>query len=72
VLNKIDALDDEERAFLRDEIAAVAKGPVLMMSGVSREGIPDVLRALRAEIDDNRLRHRTAAEEAQEAEAWRP
>ena len=72
VLNKIDALDDEERAFLRDEIAAVAKGPVLLMSGVSREGIPDVLRALRAEIDDNRLRHRTAAEETQEAEAWRP
>jgi GTP-binding protein len=73
VLNKIDTLDEEERVFLRDEIAAVAIGPVLMMSGVSREGVPDVLRALRSEIDDNRLRHRKAAEEdLGEAEPWRP
>lgn len=73
VLNKIDTLDDEERVFLRDEIAAVAKGPVMMMSGVSREGIPDVLRALRSEIDDNRLRHRKAAEgDAGEDEPWHP
>ena len=71
-LNKIDALDDEERAFLRDEIAAVAAGPVMMMSGVSQEGIPDVLRALRAEIDDNRLRHRKAAEESVEDTPWQP
>ena len=71
VLNKIDALDDEEREFLRDEIAAVAKGPVMMMSGVSREGIPEVLRALRAEIDDNRLRHKAEAEQG-EADTWQP
>ena len=43
-----------------------------MMSGVSQEGIPDVLRALRGEIDDNRLRHRTAAEEAVEDTPWQP
>ena len=72
-MNKIDALDEEERVFLRDEIAAVAKGPVMMMSGVSREGIPEVLRALRAEIDDNRLRHRKAAEEDEGEDApWQP
>ncbi|SEP61671.1 GTPase ObgE [Thalassovita taeanensis] len=69
VLNKIDALDDEERAFLRDELAEASGGPVMLMSGVSREGVEDVLRALRAQIDDNRLRHRLAEEEE---ETWRP
>jgi len=73
VLNKIDTLDAEERAFLRDEIAEVAKGPVMLMSGVTGEGVPDVLRALRAEIDDNRLRHRKEAEQEEgEAAPWQP
>ena len=72
VLNKIDALDDEERAFLKDEMEAVVGGPVMLMSGVTREGVTDVLRALRAEIDDNRLRHRKAAEEPAEDPTWQP
>ena len=72
VLNKIDALDDEERAFLRDEIAEVAEGPVMLMSGVSREGIPDVLRALREKIDDDRLRHRKVGEAEQDDTPWQP
>ena len=71
MLNKIDALDAEERAFLRDELAEVASGPVMLMSGVSREGITEVLRALRGEIDDNRLRHRVA-EAATDDPEWRP
>ena len=70
VLNKIDALDAEERVFLKEEMEAVTGGPVMLMSGVSTEGVRDVLRALRKEIDDNRLRHRTATDE--EAEPWRP
>ncbi|MFO8128019.1 Obg family GTPase CgtA, partial [Yoonia sp.] len=73
VLNKIDTLDEEERIFLRDEIAAVADGPVMMMSGVTGEGVSDVLRALRAEIDDNRLRQRKAAKEEEAEDApWQP
>ncbi len=48
-LNKIDALDDAERAAARDALERVA-GPVLMMSGVSREGLTEVLRAVRAKI----------------------
>ena len=74
VLNKIDALDDEERAFIREELQTVTGTPVLLMSGVSREGVPDVLRALRVEIDDNRLRHRVAeeAELDQEDAPWQP
>ena len=72
VLNKIDALDDEEREFLRDEVAGVCDGPIMLMSGVSREGIPDVLRALRSEIDEDRLRHRKEAEEDEEDAPWQP
>ena len=74
VLNKIDALDDEERDFLKDELEAVA-GPVHLMSGVSKEGVTDVLRALRALIDDDRLRRRKEAEAADgesEEGPWQP
>jgi len=72
VLNKIDALDAEERAFLLEEMQAVCDGPVMLMSGASGEGVPAVLRALRSEIDDNRLRHKKAAEAEEEVPEWRP
>ena len=73
VLNKIDALDEEERAFLKDEMEAVVGGPVMLMSGVSREGTQDVLRALRDQIDANRLRHRLIEESAlEEDKPWQP
>ncbi|MEL6571141.1 MAG: GTPase ObgE [Pseudomonadota bacterium] len=62
VINKIDALDVEERAFIRDEVQAVVPGPVMLMSGATGEGVTDVLRALRKEIDDNRLRLRKSEE----------
>lgn len=67
-LNKIDALDDEERAEARAELEAAVGGPVLMMSGVSREGLPEVLRAVRGEIEDDRIRQKPA----KEAESWKP
>ena len=73
VLNKIDALDDEERAFIKEELEAATGAPVLLMSGVSREGVTEVLRALRTEIDDNRLRHRTTEQQALDEDTeWRP
>ncbi|WP_299731835.1 GTPase ObgE [uncultured Tateyamaria sp.] len=68
VLNKIDALDEEERATARKELEKSSGGPVMLMSGVAREGVTDVLRALRAQIDDDRIRQRPVAEE----EPWRP
>ena len=68
VLNKIDTLDDEERAFLRDELQAAGAGNVLLMSGVSGEGVDAVLRALRSHIDAGRLRRKPAAEDA----PWQP
>jgi len=74
VLNKIDALDAEERAFLQDEIAAVAAGPVMQMSGATGENVQEVLRALRAQIDDDRLRQKAAAiaETEEEPTTWQP
>ncbi|MEL6118205.1 MAG: GTPase ObgE [Pseudomonadota bacterium] len=69
VLNKIDALDEEERAFLREELETVAGGPVMIMSGVSREGVTDVLRAVRDEMRAVRGREQDAAKLA---EPWRP
>jgi len=73
-LNKIDALDDEERAEKLAEMTAVVDGPVMLMSGVSREGLVEVLRAVRAEITEDRLQTRKAALAGSEEEAkgWAP
>ncbi len=71
VLNKIDTLDAEERAFVAGELAEAVGGPVMQMSGVTGEGVTEVLRALRAQIDDDRLRHRKEAA-AEEDAPWQP
>jgi len=67
-LNKIDSLDDEERKAERDALAEACGSTPMMMSGVSREGVTEVLRALRAEIDEDRLRQNPEPEETE----WRP
>ncbi len=65
VLNKIDTLDAEERAFIADEMRAGGAGPVMLMSGATGEGVTEVLRALR--------RHIRAANEAPAEDApWVP
>ena len=68
VLNKIDALDEEERAEARSALEEATGGPVMEMSGVSGEGVTDVLRALRGRIDSDRLRRKPEVEEA----PWQP
>ncbi|MBY5932539.1 GTPase ObgE [Tateyamaria omphalii] len=68
VLNKIDALDDDQREEARKALEQASGGPVMLMSSVAREGVTDVLRALRSQIDDDRLRHKPQ----EEAEPWRP
>jgi GTP-binding protein len=68
-LNKIDALDDDERAERLAELKAVVPGPVMSMSGVSREGLTEVLRAVRSEIEDDKIRVRKSHEEPA---PWRP
>ena len=47
-LNKVDALDEEDRATAQTALEAASGGRVYLMSGVSREGVTPVLRALRA------------------------
>jgi len=71
VLSKIDTLDDEERAFLRDELQAASGGEVLLMSAVSGEGVPEVLRVLRTLIGDSRARARRAEAEGEDT-PWQP
>ncbi|MEX0371089.1 MAG: GTPase ObgE [Tateyamaria sp.] len=68
VLNKIDALDDAQRDAARVALEEAIGGPIMLMSSVAKEGVTDVLRALRGQIDDDRLRHRPAEKE----EPWHP
>ncbi|MFY0595721.1 MAG: GTPase ObgE [Cognatishimia sp.] len=72
VLNKIDTMDDEERAFLKEELETAIGGPVMLMSGASQENVTEVLRALRSQIDDNRLRMKRAEIEDEEEAPWQP
>ncbi|SHH76060.1 GTPase ObgE [Marivita hallyeonensis] len=68
VLNKIDALDDEERAFLKEELERKAGHDVMLMSGVSGEGLTEVLRALRKHVRTTRKREQATEEQA----PWQP
>jgi GTPase len=67
-LNKIDALDADQREAARQELEQAAGHRVMMMSGVSKEGLTDVLRAVRGEIEDDRIRMKPVLED----EPWRP
>ena len=68
VLNKIDALDEEQLASARSELEKASGGDVMLMSSVARTNTTEVLRALRAEIDDDRVRQNPVEEEA----PWQP
>ncbi len=68
VLNKIDALDEEQLSNARSELEKASGGDVMLMSSVARTNTTEVLRALRAEIDDDRLRQKPVEEEA----PWQP
>jgi GTP-binding protein len=66
-LNKIDALDAKTLAGRKRSLEKAVGGPVSLMSGVSKEGLTDVLRALYAEISANRV-----ADAAGDVETWHP
>jgi len=68
VLNKIDALDEDELAEAKAELEEAVGAPVMVMSGVAKLGVPEVLRALRSEIDEDRLRSKPV----EEAPKWHP
>ena len=68
VLNKIDALDEEELASATSELKKESGGVVMQMSAVAKINTVDVLRALRAEIDGDRIRQNASEEEV----PWQP
>jgi GTPase len=68
-LNKADALSPEQ---LKEQVARLkraAKKTPMVLSGATRQGLPEVLRALYAVIDEGRT---PATDEPAQAEAWRP
>lgn len=77
-LNKIDAMDEDEVAEARAALEAAGARDVRLLSGVTGEGVPGALRALRSEIDKARRRESrqravdNPAEEGAEGGAWKP
>jgi GTP-binding protein len=69
-LNKIDALDAEEQSFFKAELEQISGGDVFLVSGVSGEGVSDVLRASRAVIDGAKAEPELTTDEEQDR--WRP
>ncbi|TDL83526.1 GTPase ObgE [Palleronia sediminis] len=70
-LSKIDALDDETRAARMAALSAAA-GPVMALSAVSGEGLAEVLRAVRAEISQDRLRAASPSPDMSGGGTWQP
>jgi len=68
-LSKIDALDPETRAMRAAELEAVAGRAPMLVSGVSGEGVPELLRAALAQIREGRAE---AAALVAPPETWRP
>ncbi|MFO1139610.1 MAG: GTPase ObgE [Paracoccus sp. (in: a-proteobacteria)] len=66
-LNKIDALSPEDIAEKRAALEAETGGPVHLMSGVSREGVTEVLRALWSRIAPSR-----AITREEDSGSWQP
>ncbi len=69
VLNKVDALDAADRAEKRAALEEASGEPVMLMSGATREGVTEVLRALRQVVDAGRAEERRDREEPA---PWRP
>jgi GTP-binding protein len=73
VLNKSDALGPELTQMVREELEEAIGQKVMSMSGVAGEGVTEVLRALRAEIAEDKLRQKIESEEDEgETGTWQP
>mgnify|MGYP000583496353 CR=1 FL=1 len=74
-LNKCDSLSDEEQAEKLAELQAVAGDQVMAISAVTRDGVPETLRALRRVIEGARTDAAKAEEIAAsggESDGWTP
>ena len=69
VLNKIDAIDENRRQILRIKLREATADPVMMMSGVSKEVVLEVLREARRRIDDRRAVENSLKSESK---PWQP
>lgn len=69
-MNKIDALKDEDRQEKLKALKEAVGGEVMEMSGVSREGLVEVLRAVRTQVTADRLKL-IVTDEAED-DQWRP
>jgi GTP-binding protein len=69
VINKADALDEDERKAKVKALKKVAKVTPVLISGVSGEGVRDLLRAAAKQVNDQRAEEIKAGEPK---EAWRP
>jgi len=67
-LNKMDAIPGEQLARKKASLEKASGRPVFLLSGVSGEGVNDVLRALAREVEKTRA-HRTISEPAP---VWSP
>lgn len=72
VLNKVDALLPDDIAAKRAALEAVTGGTVYEMSGVAKDGVTQVLRALKAEIGADRFRQKKAEQTEEEDTPWQP
>ncbi|MGD0191062.1 MAG: GTPase ObgE [Rhizomicrobium sp.] len=68
-LNKIDAIPKSALARKKAALEKISGAKVFLMSGVTGEGVDDVLRALAREIDKRRTRERRVGKTEQ---AWSP
>ena len=69
VLNKIDAFDEDERNLYKEQLVKIIDEPVFMISAVSGEGIKNLLRAIRIEVDKGKA---PDVEEEQGSLEWHP
>ena len=68
-MNKVDALGEDEREFYKEKLAKIIDEPVFMISAVSGEGIENLLRAIRIEVDKGKV---PDVEEEQGSLEWHP
>ena len=69
VLNKIDAFGEDERNLYKEQLVKIIDEPVFMISAVSGEGIENLLRAIRIEVDKGKV---PDVEEEQGSLEWHP
>jgi GTP-binding protein len=75
VLNKIDALSDNDQHFKMDLLQRVSGGPVFGLSGVTRQGLEPLMRAGLERVRSNRLALKAQDQPRAEAPAntgWQP